>query len=404
MYDKAGRLSNVITGTDTTTYTYYANGSRKSVEYPSGAKEEYTYYADGLIKTLTNKKADGTVIDSYSYTYDAAHNQTTKVDSKGTTSYTYDSLERLESITEPNGRVTSYTFDKAGNRLTETTTAGTSAAITTYMYNEQNRLTSTVKNDGSTTVTVNYTYDNNGNMISKSTETKKPVDLTATGTFSLHKAGTSTEGAIALYQYDGWNQLVAVTAGDKTEKYQYNGEGYRVVKNDNGQITNYLYEYDKVILETDSAGAQTACNVYGINLISRTAGSNNLYYMYNGHADVTALIDNTGAVQASYYYDAFGNILDQTGSVNNNITYAGYQYDTETGLYYLNARYYDSKIARFLSEDTLAGDPNDPLSLNLYTYCSNNPIMYVDPTGHWQQGDENLTDEAQQGIIDATDD
>ena len=232
------------------------------------------------------------------------------------------------------------------------------------------------------TVTVNYTYDNNGNMISKATETKKPVDLTATGTFNLHKAGTSTEGAIALYQYDGWNQLAAVTAGDKTEKYQYNGEGYRVVKNDNVQITNYLYESDKVILETNSAGTQTAYNVYGINLISRTVGSNNLYYMYNGHADVTALIDNTGAVQASYYYDAFGNILDQTGSVNNNITYAGYVYDEETGLYYLNSRYYDSKIARFLSEDTYTGDPNDPLSLNRYTYCFNNPLIYWDPTGH----------------------
>ena len=107
-----------------------------------------------------------------------------------------------------------------------------------------------------------------------------------------------------------------------------------------------------------------------------------LYYMYNGHGDVTALINAAGTIAASYYYDAFGNILSQTGSANNNITYAGYQYDSETGLYYLNARYYDSKIARFLSEDTYTGDPNDPLSLNLYTYCLNNPIMYTDPTGY----------------------
>ena len=64
------------------------------------------------------------------------------------------------------------------------------------------------------------------------------------------------------------------------------------------------------------------------------------------------------------------------------LTYAGYQYDAETGLYYLNARYYDSKIARFLTEDTYTGDPNDPLSLNLYSYCYNNPIIYIDPTGH----------------------
>jgi RHS repeat-associated protein len=94
--------------------------------------------------------------------------------------------------------------------------------------------------------------------------------------------------------------------------------------------------------------------------------------------------------------------LEQTGSVNNNITYAGYQYDSETGLYYLNARYYDSKIARFLSEDTFSGYAADPLSLNLYTYCSNNPIIYIDPTGHWQQGDEALNDEAKAKIIALT--
>ncbi|NLP45408.1 MAG: RHS repeat-associated core domain-containing protein, partial [Peptococcaceae bacterium] len=84
-----------------------------------------------------------------------------------------------------------------------------------------------------------------------------------------------------------------------------------------------------------------------------------------------------------YYYDAFGNILESTGDVNNNITYAGYQYDEETGLYYLNARMYEPKIARFLQEDTYRGDPMDPLSLNLYAYCAYNPIMYYDPTGHF---------------------
>lgn len=67
--------------------------------------------------------------------------------------------------------------------------------------------------------------------------------------------------------------------------------------------------------------------------------------------------------------------------------YAGYQYDEETDIYYLNARYYDSKIERFITEDTYTGNPSDPLSLNLYTYCHNEPIMYWDPTGHWAAGD-----------------
>lgn len=104
----------------------------------------------------------------------------------------------------------------------------------------------------------------------------------------------------------------------------------------------------------------------------------------DGHGDVTALIDVTSkAIVATYYYDAFGNIISQTGDVNNSITYSGYQYDDETGYYYLNARMYDPKVARFLQEDTYRGNPNDPLSLNLYTYSANNPIRYYDPSGHF---------------------
>ena len=68
--------------------------------------------------------------------------------------------------------------------------------------------------------------------------------------------------------------------------------------------------------------------------------------------------------------------------VDNSIKYAGYQYDDETGYYYLNSRMYDPITARFLQEDTYTGEPNDPLSLNLYTYTKNNPLIYVDPTGH----------------------
>jgi len=102
-----------------------------------------------------------------------------------------------------------------------------------------------------------------------------------------------------------------------------------------------------------------------------------------------------GEIRGTYYYDAFGNILEVSGNADNPIRYAGYMYDEETGLYYLNARYYDPKIARFLSEDTYRGTPDDPLSLNLYTYCNNNPIKYYDPTGHilseWDEA--NIKDE-----------
>ncbi|MDQ2087662.1 RHS repeat-associated core domain-containing protein [Herbivorax sp. ANBcel31] len=183
--------------------------------------------------------------------------------------------------------------------------------------------------------------------------------------------------------YDDKNQLVRTEANGKTVVNTYNGEGLRVAKEVNGSLTRYLYEYDKVVLEVNGAGQQIARNLYGTNLLMRTVEDESYYYMYNGHADVTALINvATGTIDATYYYDAFGNILEQTGDVNNNITYAGYQWDEETGLYYLNARMYDPKIARFLQEDTYRGDPNDPLTLNLYAYTANNPIRYYDPTGY----------------------
>jgi len=346
-----------------------------------GVTENYTYYSNNLLKELVNREADGSIMESYSYTYDGAHNQTSKSDAKGTTSYSYDSLNRLEKVSEPNGRTTGYTYDKAGNRLTETVMAGTASVTTTYLYNEQNRLMSTVKQSGSETITDQYKYDNNGNTVSKTTETVKTAD-TAAGGFSLEKSGRSTAKNVIYYKYDAWNQLIKTTAGEKTITNTYNGEGYRVSKTENERTTNYLYEEDKVILETDVEGNETARNVYGINLLTRTAQNDTMNYMYNGHGDVTALLGENGTVQGTYYYDAFGNITEQTGSADNNITYAGYQYDKEIDLYYLNARMYDAKTARFLTEDTYAGDPNDPLSLNLYTYCENEPVMYDDPSGH----------------------
>ena len=117
-------------------------------------------------------------------------------------------------------------------------------------------------------------------------------------------------------------------------------------------------------------------------LISRACGGTTLYYLYNGHGDVVNITDSTGAVVMTYNYDAFGNVTVATGSIQNSILYAGYQFDGESGMYYLNARYYDPVVGRFISSDTYLGQLNDPLSLNLYTYCKNEPVMNYDPSGH----------------------
>ena len=388
IYDRAGRLKAVIDGditsTDITAYEYYANGSRLSVTYPTGIREEYTYYPDNTLWTLTNKDADGTILDVYTYTYDEANNQTSKHEvingiDKGTTSYTYDELNRLLTVTEPSGRETGYTYDMAGNRTMELISSGSETISNIYSYNEQNRLVYiTTQVDSELTKKTEYCYDHNGNQLE--TIVTEYIDGVA-----------QTPVTAAVNTYDSKNQLIeTVTADGTTLTNAYNGEGLRVSKTVNGQTTTFLYEYNKVVLETNADGTEKARNLYGTNLLMRTVDGESYYYLYNGHADVTALIDTDGNIAATYYYDAFGNILEQTGDVDNNITYAGYQYDEETGLYYLNARMYDPKIARFLQEDTYRGDPNDPLSLNLYTYCSNEPIMYADPTGHkgewWNPG------------------
>jgi len=128
-----------------------------------------------------------------------------------------------------------------------------------------------------------------------------------------------------------------------------------------------------IILETDDSGTQTARNIYGTNLISRTLDGQTLHYLYNGHRDVTALLSGS-IIVASYYYDAFDIPVEEIGIADNPYRYAGYQYDAEIALYNLKARFYNAGIVRFLQEDTYRGSADDPLS-HLYTYCANNPEL-----------------------------
>lgn len=540
------------------TYYYNGNGSCRSVSYHGGAREEYTYYANNLLKTITNE-IHGRTIDAYRYGYDQNGNIQTKFDKKGSTTYTYDSLNRLIEVNEPSGKVTKYGFDQGGNRSTETITEGKDVTISSYAYNEQNRLVAVEKNlNDEHTGGVSYYYDANGNMISsvpysvqdesgegkaenvllpsvleqvemqessiadeeekgleadgrdKNTkldmetnrdlpqkesmvkededglndvpnllpETMKndrmsiPLPLkdadvlksmngyakkddasetgefevetdrekieefnlvddgredviddrhnllqegknqeilpslgeekvfmeenTQTEEFSLQNVVKERETGVSLfllgeeaipesptlYAYDNRNNLIKVKQGANITLSMYNGDGLRVEKKVNGKTYQYLYEYDNIILEVDGNGQETARNTYGLNLLKRSAEGESFMYMYNGHGDVTALLNQSGQVAVEYYYDAFGVIVEETAKVNNPFRYAGYEYDAESGLYYLKARHYDPTIARFLQEDTYRGQVNDPLSLNLYTYCNNEPMMYDDPTGH----------------------
>ncbi|WP_134218332.1 RHS repeat-associated core domain-containing protein [Pelotomaculum sp. FP] len=113
---------------------------------------------------------------------------------------------------------------------------------------------------------------------------------------------------------------------------------------------------------------------------------NYYYYLYNGHGDVTQVIDQNGNKVNSYTYDEWGNILYKQELLSQPLKYAGEYYDEESGLYYLRARYYDPTIGRFISRDSYGGDITNPLSLNSYTYVENNPLGYIDPSGHFSIG------------------
>ncbi|WP_461612180.1 RHS repeat-associated core domain-containing protein [Clostridium sp. Marseille-QA1073] len=383
VYDSANRLKTVISNGEITSYEYYENGNKKCTIYPDGSKEEYDYLRNNRLKTLVNTKKAGEVLESFSYTYDNTGNMIGKHDEKGTTLYTYDNLNRLSSVKEPTGKITSYTYDLAGNRETEKIVDKDLTLLNRYIYNGQNRLLSIISSQNDIVVSEKYfKYDNNGNQIAEKTTNIEPSELL----IGARIISSLNEEHID-YKYDLFNQLIEVVKDNKTiAKNGYDAEGLRVLKDIEGNITNYLYEGDNVILETDKDGQELARNVWGTSLISRTINEKDsditAYYMYNGHSDVTKLLNSNGDILASYYYDAFGNILEETGSIDNPYRYSGYEYDSETGKYYLKARMYDPVTARFMQEDTYRGKDEDPLSLNLYTYCHNNPIEYYDPTGH----------------------
>ena len=102
---------------------------------------------------------------------------------------------------------------------------------------------------------------------------------------------------------------------------------------------------------------------------------NDIFYLFNGHGDVTALTDKNGTVTKTYEYDAFGNEINPSTTDTNPFRYCGEYYDSETGSIYLRARYYNPSIGRFTAEDPIKD------GLNWYAYASQNPVMFMDPWG-----------------------
>jgi RHS repeat-associated protein len=364
-YDKIERLQYVYENSSLTAeYTYDDNGNISGLNYSNGNSTEYTYNLANKLVSVANKR-NGTTISQFTYTYYLDGNQAEKTDSAGTTSYAYDGLGRLSNVSEPGNIATSYTYDDYNNRSNKTVVDSTNTTSYDYSYDKQCKLLTEVKKvDNVVVSTTNYQYDNNGNMTSDGTNT---------------------------YKYDGFNQLMEVTSGSSIYTYSYNGDGLRIAKVINGTPTNYIWRGDDITLETDASGATTANYVQGINLIASDIGSTRKYYMYNGHGDVVQLTGTDGNVAKTYGYDEFGIEKNIDSSDTNPFRYCGEYFDKETGTIYLRARYYDPATSRMLTEDCVWSSQDtlgngvkvdDPLSLNLYLYCQDDPINYADPSGH----------------------
>ena len=182
------------------------------------------------------------------------------------------------------------------------------------------------------------------------------------------------------YTYNARNQQTHFNTADVSASYAYNPSGLRNVKTVGGSTKYFVYNGMNIVYEYSESVADGVAYFYGLN---RTHNSKGEIYLYNAHGDVVQLVKNN-AVVASYTYDAFGNLTSQIGESDNPFLYCGEYYDAETQTYYLRARYYNPANGRFTQQDAWAFmDTSDPLSLNLYAYCCNNPVMYVDPHGNF---------------------
>ena len=387
----------------------------------------YVYGDYGRLQKIQAVTAAGTK-DLRIYTYDAMGNVATIQDDRsglgGTgytlKSYSYDRLERPISITvtdsEKSGEVEKYTYayDKNGQIVTETkknfypeSGIGRIDKTWEYTYDPLGRLLTTIVTDnqsGEVKTQKAYTYDGAGNRL---TETENGVQTVntynslnqliqsgsssfvydANGNLKQENAGNVTKN----YTYDADNRLAsAVFTENGVQKLQqenvYNGEGQRITKTENDQTTRYSYQ-DGSLVYTSGGEENQSLNLLdsGGEIIAaeRESETGKTYVFYNKdvRASTTTVLDESGEAKVTYIYSDFGE-TEADSDFYNEICYTGGIWDSSTGLYYLNARYYDPETGRFLSEDTYRGTADTPQMLHLYVYCANNPVNYVDPSGN----------------------
>jgi len=406
LQNKVTKLTNkkgttVLTDYD---YTYYADGSQESYkDLVTGKSSKYEY--DDLRRlTQETELKDTTTASTTVYTYDDANNRDSMTTTRGnvisSTSYQYVG-NRLDTETRTVGNkslVTSYGYDDNGNLLTKSLNSVVAATST---YDALNQLQTYTEGN----VVSSYTYNDSGLRISKDvggiitnfvldgqdvvmeTDTAGAVKSKFIRGINLI-AFVDSIGTKKYYLFNAHGDVVQLTdvSGNVVTDYSYDGFGNRELllgdlnNDDIINMDDYLIIRDYMIgvftvfptldgnikADVDGDGNIDSDDLsyiamYNLGMIKVFPGDKNL----NGYADENEININ--------YVDV------------NPFRYCGEYFDKETGSIYLRARYYNPGIGRFITEDSYRGKDNDPLSLNLYTYCENDPVNYFDYNGHWKK-------------------
>ena len=295
-----------------------------------------SYYTcwDNLVSFSGSETKDNSVFMDVKYTWDAGGNlvQRDYVLASENETFSYDFLDRLVSVAGV--YADNYTYTGIGNIASHN---GTS-----YTYGSQPHAVTAVGATG-------YGYDANGNMITRGSD-----NIT----------------------WDAENRPVSITTGNSTATFVYDGDGNRVKKTEGGETVLYVNRYYEKNLITSEV---TTYYYLGAQLVATHNGTD-LKYIHKDHLSSTSVVtDSNGDKVSAIKYYPYG--TTRSGDVPTDRKFTGQRLDG-TGLYYYNARYYDSVIGRFISADILVQDLASPQTLNRYSYVLNNPLKFIDPTGH----------------------
>ena len=385
-YDEQFRLSELKEGDSIITYGYDPVGRLCEKQFPNGTKTTYRYDRKDQVTELVHRDKEG-ILDRYTYLYDLLGNKTgiTKErrgleQESGSYTYGYDALGRLSEIQKDGKVQTQYGYDAFGNRIWKEE----SRERTSYQYNDLNQMVSERQGE----IRKEYGYDKRGNLTS----------ILENGTWKKQ------------YVYGAINRLEeAVDAAGKQARYQYNGLGHRVGKQEGVLPKEKLEKLDpqrRIGMEIGNSRQIT----YALdltrqyhNLLERTEESKSQRYFWDGNVAAyeengernyylqdelgspLRIEDSAGTLLESYGYGAFGEDLYQNQGKIQPFGYTGYQRDEVSGTYYAQAREYLAESGRFAGQDIMTGTVKYPETFNLYKYSFNQPLKYIDPSGKTEE-------------------